>query len=72
MQKIEAWMLDLQRPEVFDDGHPDNVVTVQRRAFAELRAALADHGVLQSEQLTVFHLRARADYLEKKVEAQKP
>ncbi|GAA3940351.1 hypothetical protein [Hymenobacter algoricola] len=59
-------MLDLVRPEVFDDGHPENVLVLLRRSFAHLCAILSEHGVPQPGQLSLFEFHAYFEYLEQK------
>ena len=66
LEQIDTWLLELARPEIFDDGDPRNVLVAQRRSFGQLCAALAEHGYPQAAQLPAFAFQSALDYLKEK------
>ncbi|TPG66063.1 hypothetical protein [Hymenobacter nivis] len=64
--ELDAWLLDQATPEIFDDGAPENVLTLNRRRFGHLCATLADQGFPRPHELTVFDFNAAIDYLAEK------
>jgi hypothetical protein len=61
--EVNAWLLEQLRPEIFDDGSPANVLTLHRRRFGQLCAALTAAGYAQPQLLSVYDLHAAVDYL---------
>lgn len=68
LEQVEAWMLDLVRPDIFDDGHEANVLTRMRRSFASLCAVMAEHGTPRAEEMPLYDFHARFEYLREQLE----
>lgn len=64
--QIDDWLFDLSRPSMFDDGHPDNVLTHKRRSFGQLCAALAEQGFVNPAQMTLYALHSAVEHLSNK------
>lgn len=64
---IDDLLLDLNEPEVFETGDPDNTLVLRRRGFAQLCGLLAEHGVAEPEQLSVFQFQSRVDFVTAKI-----
>lgn len=67
--QIDSWLLELQRPDIFDDGDARNVLVNTRRSFGSLCAALAENGFPAAGQLTTFQFQSAVDRL---IEKHKP
>ena|GEM_PF-2662475 len=63
LQEIDSYLLDLARPDIFDDGDPRNVVVEKQQRFGKLCAALADQGFPRAGELTLFDFHSAIDYL---------
>ncbi|RSK50123.1 hypothetical protein EI291_05580 [Hymenobacter rigui] len=68
VQEVDAWMLELIRPDQFSDGDPDNVLTHLHRSFENLCAIMAEHGTPDAGTLPLFQFHARLGWLQKKME----
>lgn len=64
--EIDEWLLEQSKPDIFDDGHPDNVLTQARRRFGSLCAALAEKGYPRPQELTLFDFDSAVAYLNEK------
>ena len=60
---LDAWLLDQQKPDIFDDGDPRNVSVEQRQRFGAACAALAEAGYPRAHELTLFDFNAAVNYL---------
>ncbi len=60
---IDTWLLDQQKPDVFDDGAPGNVLTLHRQRFGKACAALAESGYHNAHTFSVFQFNSSVDYL---------
>lgn len=69
MAEVNAWLLDQAKPEIFDDGSPENVLTLARRRFGQTCAALASQGYPRAQEMTVFEFHAAIEYLTQKHQA---
>ena len=69
VDEVNAWLLEQLVPEIFDDGAPQNALTLHRRRFGQLCAALTAASYAQPQLLTVYDLNCAVDYLNSK---QKP
>ena len=63
LAQIDSWLLELQRPDIFDDGDARNVLVNNRRSFGSLCAALAENGFPDAGRLTTFHFQSAVDRL---------
>lgn len=65
IQEIDKLLLEQSLPDVFDDGSPQNVLTLARQQYIKLCAVLAEH-YSQPENLTLVAFHAAVDYLSAK------
>ena len=63
---LDAWLLDQLTPDIYDDGSPENVLTLARRRFGQTCAALAEQGFPRAQELTLFDFHSAIDYLTSK------
>lgn len=66
LTQIDAWLLELARPEIFDDGDARNVVMNTRRGFGQLVVALAEHNYPNAGQMTTYDFQQAINYLNQK------
>ncbi|WP_426491066.1 hypothetical protein [Hymenobacter sp. 102] len=69
VREVDAWLLELARPDQFSEGDPDNIITHLHRSFENLCAILAAHGTPDAGSLPLFQFHARLGWLQKKMEA---
>jgi hypothetical protein len=60
---VDAWLLDQQVPQIFDDGDARNVLVAHRQRFGKACAALAEQGYPRAHEMTLFEFNAAVDYL---------
>jgi len=60
---IDAWLLEQNLPQIFDDGDTRNVLVAHRQRFGKACAALAEQGYPRAHELTVFEFNSAVDYL---------
>ncbi|QNH60754.1 hypothetical protein [Hymenobacter sediminicola] len=66
LEQIELWMLELMPPDIFDDGHADNVLVRMRSSFASLCAVLAENGHHGAADMTLYDFQSRVGWLKQK------
>ncbi|HEX8656190.1 MAG TPA: hypothetical protein VF690_01575 [Hymenobacter sp.] len=66
VQQIDAWLLDLAAPDIFDDGAAGNVLVRQRRSFGQVCAALGEQGFPTAGAMTTFHFQSAITFLNEK------
>lgn len=69
--EVDAWLLDLARPDQFTAGDEANVITHLHRSFENLCAILAANGTPDAGSLPLFQFHARLGWLQKKMEQER-
>lgn len=63
VREIEAWLLEQNEPQIFDEGDERNVLVAHKRRFGERCAALSELGYPGAGEFTVFDFHAAVGHL---------
>ncbi len=66
IKEVDAWLLEQNKPDIFDDGDARNVVSVARINFIKVCAVLTEQGFSSPEKMTLVAFHGAIDYLSAK------
>ncbi|RSK29844.1 hypothetical protein [Hymenobacter metallilatus] len=67
IEDMDNALLDMMEPDIFETGDPQNTLVLQRRAFGQLCAVLAQNGTPEPEKLTLFQFHSRVEHVTEQI-----